>query len=478
MQLTLRGTAPGQYDTLNVAGHAALDGTLQLLFLQSFQPKIGDKLTLVLAAGGVSGQFASALNPFDSLIGLELVYQPNSVLLEFPSDFTAFARTPNQQAVAAQLDAVAFDPREAPLLAFLQNEPLGNLGADFEQLSPDSLSALYEISFSGANIQAANLENRFAEIRSGSTGFTSSLHLSNSPGTMVEGKDGKAVIEPSQNPLTPSPENKWGVWTSGSGDFVNVSSDGNGQGYNFTTGGVSLGLDYRLTENLAVGIAAGYAHTWTNLTENGNIDVNSARGGLYAAFSENGFYLNGYAGGGYNSYNTRRNVLGGEASGSTNGGEFDGYAGGGYDFHCGGFAFGPMVSLEYTYVGISGYNESGSLAPLRIVSQNQDSLRSNVGLSALYTWKAGSVQLRPSLRASWQHEYFYSALPIEAQFASGAGSVFTVHGPAEGHDSALIDAGLDVQWTPTIGTYFGYDGQVGRTNYDSHAVLCSVHLDF
>jgi YVTN family beta-propeller protein/autotransporter-associated beta strand protein len=478
LQLTLRGTAPGQYDTLNVAGHAALDGTLQLLFLQSFQPKIGDKLTLVLAAGGVSGQFASALNPFDSLIGLELVYQPDSVLLEFPSDFTAFARTPNQQAVAAQLDAVAFDPREAPLLAFLQNEPLGNLGADFEQLSPDSLSALYEISFSGANIQAANLENRFAEIRSGSTGFTSSLHLSNSPGTMVEGKDGKAVIEPSQNPLTPSPENKWGVWTSGSGDFVNVSSDGNGQGYNFTTGGVSLGLDYRLTGNLAVGIAAGYAHTWTNLTENGNIDVNSARGGLYAAFSENGFYLNGYAGGGYNSYNTRRNVLGGEASGSTNGGEFDGYAGGGYDFHCGGFAFGPLVSLEYTYVGISGYNESGSLAPLRIVSQNQDSLRSNVGLSALYTWKAGSVQLRPSLRASWQHEYFYSALPIEAQFASGAGSVFTVHGPAEGHNSALIDAGLDVQWTPTIGTYFGYDGQVGRTNYDSHAVLCSVHLDF
>jgi YVTN family beta-propeller protein/autotransporter-associated beta strand protein len=478
LQLTLGGSAPGQYDMLNVGGRAALNGTLQLLFLQSFQPKIGDKLTLVLAAGGVSGQFASALNPFNSLIGLELVYQPNSVVLEFPSNFTAFARTPNQQVVAAQLDAVAFDPREAPLLAFLQNQPLGNLGADFEQLSPDSLSALYEISFSGANIQAANLENRFAEIRNGSTGFTSSLHLSNSPGTMVEGKDGKAVIEPSQNLLAPSPENKWGVWTSGSGDFVNVSSDGNGQGYDFTTGGVSLGLDYRLTKNIAVGIAAGYAHTWTNLTENGNIDVNSARGGLYAAFSEDGFYLNGYAGGGYNAYYTRRNVLGGGASGSTNGGEFDGYAGGGYDFHCGGFAFGPIASLQYTYVGISGYNESGSLAPLRIVSQNQDSLRTNVGLSALYTWKAGWVQLRPSVRASWQHEYFYSALPIEAQFASGAGSIFTVHGPAEGHDSALINAGLDVQWTSTIGTYVGYDGQVGRTNYDSHAVIGSVHLDF
>jgi outer membrane autotransporter protein len=88
------------------------------------------------------------------------------------------------------------------------------------------------------------------------------------------------------------------------------------------------------------------------------------------------------------------------------------------------------------------------------------------------------VQLRPSLRASWQHEYFYSALPINAQFVSGAGGVFTVNGPAEGHDSALIDAGIDVQWTPTIGTYLGYYGQLGRSNYDSNGVICSVHMDF
>jgi outer membrane autotransporter protein len=478
LQLSLGGSRPGQYDSLVVSGRATLDGTLQLVALSGFQPKIGDKLSLVLAAGGVSGQFANVVDPFSSLTGLELVYLPDVVVLEFGSDFRAFAQTPNQLAVATQLDAVAFDPRETHLISFLQNEPLGNLAADFEKISPDSLSALYEISFSAANIQAANLENRFAEIRNGSTGFTSSLTMSNSPGTMVEGKDGKAVIEPSKNLLTPSPENKWGVWIAGSGDFVNVSGDGNGQGYDFSTGGVSLGLDYRLTRNLAVGIAVGYAHTWTDLTGNGNIDANSGRGGLYATFSEGGFYLNGYAGGGYNSYDTQRNALQGDANGNTNGGEFDGYAGGGYDFHCGGFTFGPIASLQYTYVSISGYNESGSLAPLRIVSQNQDSMRTNLGLSASYTWKAGKVQLRPILRVSWQHEYLYSALPIEAQFASGAGSVFTVHGPAEGHDSALIDAGFDVQWTPAMGTYFGYNGSVGRDNYDSNSVICSVHVDF
>jgi outer membrane autotransporter protein len=210
----------------------------------------------------------------------------------------------------------------------------------------------------------------------------------------------------------------------------------------------------------------------------GNIDVDSGRGGLYGTFYDGGFYLNGFIGGGYNSYSARRDALGGGASGSTNGGELDTYAGGGYDFHCGGFIFGPIASLQYTYLDVSGYTESGSMAPLRIVSKSQDSLRTNLGLSGSYTWNIGTIQLTPSLRASWQHEYLYSALAVDAQFASGAGSRFTVNGPAEGHDSAIINAGMNVQWTPTIGTYLGYNGQVGRGNYESHAGIFSVHIAF
>jgi outer membrane autotransporter protein len=183
-------------------------------------------------------------------------------------------------------------------------------------------------------------------------------------------------------------------------------------------------------------------------------------------------------GGAYHSYYARRDALGGDATGNTNGGEFDTYAGGGYDFHYGGFTFGPIASLQYTYVDISGYSESGSLAPLRIVSKSQDSLRTNLGMSASYTWNVGKVQLTPSLRASWQHEFLYSALQVDAQFGSEAGSVFTVGGPAEGHDSAIVNAGLNLQWTPTIGVYLGYNGQVGRSNYDSHAGIFSVHMAF
>jgi autotransporter-associated beta strand protein/YVTN family beta-propeller protein len=488
LQLGLGGNVPGQSDLLNVGDHAALDGTLQLLSLNGFQPKIGDKLNLVLAAGGVSGQFAHVLDPFSPLIALDLVYGPNSVVLEFASNFAQFALTPNQLAVASQLDRVAFDPREALLIAFLQNQPVANLGADFAKISPDSLSAMYEVSFSAVNVQAANLENRFSEIRNGSTGFTSTLNLSNSPGTMVESKDGKTVIAPGKNVWTPSPENKWGIWVSGNGDFVNVDGDGNAEGYDFTTAGVTLGLDYRLTNNFAIGISASYAHTDTNLVGDGSIDINSGGGGIYATFFTGGlaegredigtFYLNGYVGGGYNSYGTRRDALAGNATGSTEGGQFNALAGGGYDFRFGSLTFGPIASFQYTDVDFSSFSENGSLAPLTIESKSEDSLRTNLGVSASYIWRFGNTQITPKVRVSWQHEFSYRALPIDAQFASGAGSTLTVRGPELGVDSALIDAGLNVQWTSVIGTYFGYEGQVGRTNYDSHGVICSAHFDF
>jgi hypothetical protein len=52
----------------------------------------------------------------------------------------------------------------------------------------------------------------------------------------LDGKSSKAVVEPI---LQPGSQNRWGVWVTGSGDFVSVDSDANAKGYNFTTGGVS-----------------------------------------------------------------------------------------------------------------------------------------------------------------------------------------------------------------------------------------------
>ena len=71
------------------------------------------------------------------------------------------------------------------------------------------------------------------------------------------------------------------------------------------------------------------------------------------------------------------------------------------------------------------------------------------------------------LRAAWQHDYGDLAYPIDSQFASDAGGLFTAHGSTIGRNSALVSEAVAVQWNERVSTDVYYDGQLGRDNYDS-----------
>jgi outer membrane autotransporter protein len=202
----------------------------------------------------------------------------------------------------------------------------------------------------------------------------------------VDGKSSKGVVEPI---LRPGPQNRWGVWVTGFGDFVNVDGDGNANGYDFTTGGVSLGIDYRITDQLAIGVMGEYSHTWTDLKPRGHIDVDSGRGGLYATWFCHGIYLNGAIYGGHNSYDSSRSSLGGLATGGTEGAEWSTFVSGGYDFHFCPLSVGPIAALQYTYVNIDGFSEKSSLAPMQIHSGSAESVRSDVGFRAFHPMANG-----------------------------------------------------------------------------------------
>ncbi len=151
---------------------------------------------------------------------------------------------------------------------------------------------------------------------------------------------------------------------------------------------------------------------------------------------------------------------------------------GGYDVHFGHLTIGPIASLQYTNVYVDSFSEKGSLAPLSIHSDSEESLRSDVGFRAFFQWRVGSVVVEPFLKATWEHEFKYSALPITAGFANISGPSATFLGPSEGHDSAVVDAGISVSWTPRISTYVSYDGLLGRNRYDSNGVSGGVRISF
>ena len=482
LRIEIAGTAQGQFDLLAVGKHASLGGTLQLIPLSGFQLHVGDKVTFLTANGAVSGNFSAIENEFATIVKTQIVILPTAVVLEgTQGSFVPAACNPNSVAVAQALDNAVGNPRAAGLISFLNNEPFNKLCSDFTLIAPEALASVYNTAVSLANVQTANLERRMDDIRVGSTGFSSAGFTMNgitpsfSGGlggpTGAEGKAGPSV-------LAPIPENRWGVFVTGLGEFTHVDSTDVARGFDLQTGGVTVGVDYRVCPFFAVGLLAGYAHTNADLANNGNLDVNSGTFGLYATAFSGGFYVDTAVTGGPSEYNSHRTALLGTASGDTEGGDLNVLVDGGYDWKKGGLSIGPTASFQYTYVSFNGFTESGSLAPLKFNDQHVDSIRTAFGGKASYDWKVGHVLIRPELRAAWQHEYGNSAYSIVASFANGAGTSFTVSSPRIGRDSLLLGAGVAVLWSDRIATYIYYDGELGRTNYDSHNVSAGVRVTF
>ena len=476
--------APGKFDLLAVGGHASLAGTLQLIRLGNFQLQVGDKITFLTAQGGVSGTFSTIQNPFisNTLVKAEIIYFPNAVQLEgTQGSFPDVACNPNTLAVAKALDSAVGDPRASGLIEFLDTQPLPELCPELELISPEELASMFNIGVSLANIQSVNLERRMEDIRAGSSGFSArgfsidsrvpdfSQGLAGPTGP--EGKSGPSVMQP-------TPQNRWGVFVTGLGEFTDVDSTSVARGYNFSTGGLTFGVDYRVSPNFAIGLTGGYANTNANLVNNGSLDVNGGTIGAYATGFGGGFYVDAAAFGVFNGYDSHRTALLGTASGDTDGQDFNALVVGGYDWKSGGLTIGPLASFQYTYVQFDSFTEHGSLVPLTFNDQNAQSSRTALGAKASYDWHVGHVVVKPELRASWQHEFGDRDYSIVSRFANGAGNSFNVNGPAIGRDSLLIGAGAAVLLNDRASVYAYYDGELARTNYSSNNVSAGFRVTF
>jgi autotransporter-associated beta strand protein len=488
LRIGVAGIGPGQHDLLAVNGHASVAGTLQFINLGGFALQPGDQITFLTAKNGVSGTFSNAQNGVVStgtIVQAQVITLSDSVVLEGTQGSFAntpgVANTPNEKSVAKALDSAVGDPRAGPLFAFLNSQPLANLPNDLTLIAPTQITSINATAVSVAKVQIANVAMRLANVHAGSTGF-SSAGLSINGGAASfgegfagvsgpEGKGGAAVF-------APTPDNRWGVFLTGLGEFSNVDSTPNALGYDVNTGGFTMGVDYRLTPNFALGLTAGYAHTSVGLDGGGNIDVNGGKLGVYATLFGNGFYLDTAVTGGPSGYHTRRTALQGTASGSTDGADFNVLVATGYDWKHGSLSIGPTATFQYSYVGLRAFTESGSLAPLVFPNQNTQSELTAFGGKATYEWKIGHITVLPQISAAWQHEYGATAYSVIASFANGAGNSFSVEGPQIGRDSILVGAGASVILSDRVSTYLYYDGEFARTNYLSNNVSGGVRLSF
>jgi outer membrane autotransporter protein len=299
-------------------------------------------------------------------------------------------------------------------------------------------------------------------------GTTSELGIGASMPVEGYSKDGKQVVQtPTYAPTVK--ENKWGIWIVGTGYFG--SFNGTDDRSDFTTGEVTLGLDYRLTPHWLVGVLGSYAGTHGNF-EHGDFDVQSGRGGLYTSWFGDRFYLNAAVLGGYSSYSTTRD----SNSGATQGANFTGYIGTGYDFRKGNLTFGPAVSLQYDNIGIDGYQESGP-QPLRFQDRSFNSLISRLGIRASYRTKIANVTVIPEFQVAWQHQYLNRGANITASFVDIPSQPITVSGVGADRDAVWGSVGINVLLSDHWSMYGSYSIEAG-SDYHVHQVDLGLRCAF
>ena len=470
-------------DQLVVSGTAVINGSLVVSRFNGFVPTKGEQFTILTAANGVTGQFTTLDDPLKGNYALQLaaLYQPNQVnLITLQDSFVPFALTPNQRAVARNLDTFSGflgdklngDPRETNLITFLDAIPGPQLPADFDLIAPEELGALFDMNLGAVDTMVGNVQRRMDDLRAEYTVPGNSVSFSNPRMQLASAGGSLPLME------TAPPDEGWGLSAAGYGQFISVSTTANAAGYYLKNSGATMELDKRVDNCLAAGCTLGYANGEASLVNGGSADMEGGRGGLYGTWFNTQSYLEAQLGGGGCHYGTKRAALGGFASGHTEGYEIDGMLGGGRDLEFHHFIVGALAEMHYIYADLNGFTESGSMSPLHIENNDSHSLWTLLGTHLAYDWRVAGTVLRPELQVGWRHECLDVTRKIDSRMASGAGTIFQVESPSLGQDSLSLVAGLSTRLGQRVSVSVYYSGQLARNNCTSHTVSGGISLDF
>jgi uncharacterized protein with beta-barrel porin domain len=412
------------YDIVDLSGtgSAALGGTLNVTTAPGGSLQYGNQYNFLVNAASITGAFSAVVVP-GNYRGTVIISDSTAGILFSPTSYTLVAQTPNQVQVAGALDSfIGASGDRGTVSTALDQLSAGAYGSAFEQIMPSVYSSLPTLAFNTVNALNTKLFERIWLMQ-------------------VAGLSGAAVAgdSPTQNndnnPLGLKADQNWSPFVDANGVFASANSGGTLDTYNAQNGGMTTGAMYKFLPNLMAGGYAGYQYTHAGYDGSTSMEDNAARFGLLASWAgetcysnTDNIYLNGLVGGQIHNYNVDRQVefsdINRTANGTPTGGEFDSAVQVGYNIREGGFTFGPQASLQYTYLGVDSFNESGADSlDLNVNSFNSSSMMFTLGGQGAYRIEVDEdFAVIPMADASWQHECLQNPYGIQSAFNTGGPS--------------------------------------------------------
>lgn len=260
-------------------------------------------------------------------------------------------------------------------------------------------------------------------------------------------------------------------------------------GFDFDAQTLTVGADYRITDNLFAGASASFGQTEVEFADDGgetrsdNYSV-AAYGSVY---SGNG-YLDGIVSFGWAEVETERNIryeaAGGAvdrvAEGDTDGAEYYVSFNAGYNFNFGAFNVDPLVRFFYLDGEVDPFTETGAGGwNLDIDEQGFESMSLSAGGQLSYAFLSGWGVITPYLRAEYAHEFEDSADGIRYRFANApiADSDMLIEAGSVDTSYFVYGAGVSAQFIHGISAFVNYQALGAYDNLNGSSVSVGMRWE-
>lgn len=443
--------AAGNSDLIDVSGIATITGG-EVVVVPFPDLAIATPYTILTAAGGVTGQFDGAsmasafLTPIlsDDLNNIYLTIQQSAT-------FESAAMTPNQIATAQGTDSLPTSNPVWTAIAMLPDAPSAQFA--FDQLSGEihasAKTALLEDSRFAREAALDRLRNAL-----GGAGTTSGL--------AEQEMEGSATL-----------------WARGFGSWSHWDSDGNAATLSRNIGGLFVGGDSEIFENVRFGLMGGYSRSSLNVSDRASSGtVDSYTLGAYAGGEWDAFSLKGGLAHSWHSLDTSRSAaftgFSDSLSASYNARTFQAYTEAAYTLEHGAVRIEPFANLAYVNLSTDAFTETGGAAALSALGQSANATFTTLGVRGETQVDLGGIATTLSGGIGWRHA-FGDAPTSTHSFAGG--NAFTVAGVPLARDTLVLDAGLEIDLTDNAKFGLGYSGQIG-SGLSDHGVRANLAVQF
>ncbi|MCF7751004.1 putative Ig domain-containing protein [Bacillus subtilis subsp. subtilis] len=359
-----------------------------------------------------------------------------------------------------------------------------------------------------ASGQISNFQRRLESLHrgGGSDGFSNGISLSSaSPGRA--GQRGNRseldrsladalrmnLIEPAADPGDAGARTASGsggtlpggfsVWTGGALSFGNGNNRNGRSATDFTTSGLSMGADTRLSDGFALGAGVGYGHDSADVGNNGShSSVDSYSVATYASWRPSrNTYLDGLVGYQWLSLDARRFVTGNgnTVQGSRDGRQLFASLALGYEHRSDTLLLSPYARLDVADATLDGYTERGLVGDT--LAYEQQKLRTstgNLGLRSEYLVRTDKGSWLPGARIEYQRDFQGSSAATMrySDLLSGPAYSATLRDPSRSR--TLLGIGAPFQstsgWLLRVEYQFLFDSQAG----DVQSILIGAEKKF